>query len=109
MKLKPKPLKLLNKCVQELLTILKSQEEGHTHLFQPQSRNIGEKFQTRIMRMKKHDKDKFEPGLFFDLVTDGAGPMTKAAKGAQNIRVKGWRLDIRKYSFGLRVGSRLGA
>ena len=61
------------------------------------------------MRMKKHDKDKFEPGLFFDLVTDGAGPMTKAAKGAQNIRVKGWRLDIRKYSFGLRVGSRLGA
>ena len=34
-------------------------------------------------------KDKVEPGLFFDLVADGAGPRTKAARGAQNMRVKG--------------------
>ena len=47
-------------------------------------------------------KDKVEPGLFFDLVADGEGPRTRAATGAQNIRVKGWRLDIRKYSFGLK-------
>ena len=30
---------------------------------------------------------------------------TRAATGAHNIRVKGWRLDIRRYSFGQRVAT----
>ena len=50
-------------------------------------------------------KDKVDPGLFFDLVADGVGPRTRAATGAPSIRLKGWRIDIRKYSFGLRVTS----
>ena len=50
-------------------------------------------------------KDKVDPGLFFDLVADGVGPRTRAATGAPSIRAKGWRIDIRKYSFGLRVTS----
>ena len=47
--------------------------------------------------------NKVESGLFFDLVADGTGPRTRATTGAQNIRVQGWRLDSRRYSFGLRV------
>ena len=48
-------------------------------------------------------KDKVEPGVFFDLVAEGAGPRTRAVTGVQNIRVVGSRLDLRRYSFSQRV------
>ena len=48
-------------------------------------------------------KEKVDPGMFFDLVAEGEGPRTRGATGAQNIRVRGARLDIRKYSFSQRV------
>ena len=48
-------------------------------------------------------KEKVEPGVFFDMMTEGAGPRTRAATGAHNIRARGYRLDIRKHSFSLRV------
>ena len=48
-------------------------------------------------------KEKVEPGVFFDMMAEGAGPRTRAATGAHNIRARGYRLDIRKNSFSLRV------
>ena len=38
-----------------------------------------------------------------NLVAEGTGPRTRAATGAQNIRVSGARIDIRKYTFSKRV------
>ena len=50
-------------------------------------------------------KDKVDPGLFFDLVADGAGPRTRRATGVLTLRSTSDRLDqdTRRYSFSQRV------
>jgi ribonuclease P/MRP protein subunit RPP40 len=51
-------------------------------------------------------KDKVDPGIFFNLAAEGAGPRTRRAEGVRNIRPDRAKLDIRRYSFSQRVANR---